>query len=247
MPRNCSYPIYSPYIESQLKMKLSAVNVSYAAFFSFCIDSGEVPQKAETLKVRDLKDLTSYKIMCDGIIHSSPLSKDTIQFIQLSCQGKSDDDYVFTAKGKTEPIKRTSLCTLVSRQAESIGYENVISYTSIRKTHFYHVYQKYGIEKVQTLLHLRSIYAAYDYLGISAEDKSVEYEGLSDTLKEQIADTNTDDIVSIINKINDIEHSMHDITLQLKQDKLTKTDLHTINDLLSNIQLIISSHKPSTH
>lgn len=241
MPKNWSCPIYSPYIESQLKKKLAQVNVSYAAFFSFCIDSGEIPKKAETLAVRELKNIKTYSIKLYDQTYCTELSNDTIQLITKACGDKNDDEFVFTATGKKEPIKRTSFSDLINNQREEIGYTNKISYSSLRKTHFYHVYQSKGIETVKKLLHLRSIYDAYDYLGIKSEDSNVEYEGISDSLKEQIENTGVDNLVDIINKINNIQHNINDITTSLKNDDYSKSELLSIDDTLSNILLELST------
>ena len=240
MARSRSYPIYSSYIESELKIVLRKINPSYAAFLSFCIDTGEIPSKAEKFKVKDIKHKTVHEITCaGGMVHRSQLSVDTMKLIALACANKSDDDFVFTASGKPkECMKRTSFYDTINRTAESLGYHEAISYK---------LYKKQGIHTVNSLLGLGSIYRAYDYLGIRSEDQEMECEKISAELSTSITQVDDAQIEEIHKKLQSFKNTCSQIQQYLDQGVYTKPELLLLNNNLDSMLLTLSTCEPHTH
>lgn len=183
MSNNWSAPIPNVIAEEKIMNYLERnSNRVYVAWYSFCLATGMIPNRALNLQVKDVKGKTKFTIEHYSKrlpSYTTVLDPITIGLIDEACEGKQPTDYVFAHAGNiggvSSPPDPRQFLTVLKNAAAEFGLQS-ISTTSLKKTHILHIYRVYGINQAAILSGRDTKDETYKYLGIDTFSTNKEAE-----------------------------------------------------------------------
>ena len=223
MSNRWAAPITDEAIEKKIAEDLFALSQKYGVLYNLAIYTG--------ISVEQIIDITVGELDRDCIHHTTddyrdiPISMDLYNQLHALSLGHKPDDYVFTAHDNVSMLSSSTFKKALQRSAANQGLNDIII-ISLRKTYYYHMYKKYGIEHVSKQLGHLSTNITKRYLGVGA---AVAEESRRELLTDKKAETELDFFIKCL---DDIKHRIYD---PINPDSFYTTladDISIIRDIL---------------
>lgn len=229
--KQISEPLYSRELALNIERKLEEANEQCALLFRFMLETGTPLNASLKLKVHQMDDFKSIHvqpILSNGKDYYAKLSEEFSKRLQLSCQGKGSDEFVFS-------ISRSTFTKLLNTAVLSVAPDKSsrITPTSVSKTYFLRFYEyTLDIHDVMKYTGHTCPSRAYLYIGLPPNGKESAAFSRIHLLSNQNGKKLISSITSSLEEISsDLENPIH---TDQYYDKLF-TNLKKIEEILNSI------------